>query len=247
MEEGPVTVIGGAGRIGRRIVSRLRERGVPVRVTTRDVRRSRSAVPGDVPLAHADVREPASLAPPLRGCAAVVFSVEPGTAGSGPDRPETTMFQGVRHVLDAVGPAAHVVLVSQIYVTRADHPQNRYGRMLDWRLAGEELIRARGGPYTIVRPSWLTDSRGAGEAVRLEQGDTGDGRICRDDVADACVRALSTPAAIGTTFEMYNVAGPSATDWDTLFARLRPDGAVAGRRPRINGTEVPDVGAHTPR
>jgi uncharacterized protein YbjT (DUF2867 family) len=229
VEQGPVTIIGGAGRIGRRIVHRLQERGVPVRVTSRDVRRARRVVPGGVPLEQADVRDPASLTGPLAGCRAVVFSVEPGTADSGPNRPETTMFQGVRNVLDAAG-AAHVVLVSQIYVTRTDHPQNRYGRMLDWRLAGEDLIRARGGPYTIVRPSWLTDARGSGQAVALEQGDTGDGQISRDDVADACVHALWSPAADGKTFEMYNVAGPSATDWDQLFARLRPDHVDAGPR-----------------
>ncbi|WP_217809838.1 NAD(P)H-binding protein [Micromonospora sp. NBS 11-29] len=236
MEQGPVTVIGGAGRVGRRIVRRLLERGVPVRVTSQDVRRAGRTVPDGVPLEHADVRDAATLAGPLDGCRAVVFSVEPGSASRGPDRPETTMFQGVRNVLDAAG-AAHLVLVSQIYVTRSDHPMNGSGRLLDWRLAGEDLIRAGGSPYTIVRPSWLTDTRGSGQAVRLEQGDTGDGRISREDVADACVHALWSSAAIGTTFEIYNVAGPSDTNWDQLFAQLRPDPEGTGStiRARQNG------------
>jgi uncharacterized protein YbjT (DUF2867 family) len=140
------------------------------------------------------------------------------------------MFDGIRHVIGAVGAGTHLVLVSQIYVTRRDHPQNDHGRMLDWRLAGEDLIRDSGLPYTIVRPSWLTDRRDAGDAVRLEQGDRGDGRISRDDVAAACVSAISSPGANGLTFEMYNEVGPAPTDWTAMFAALVPDLGGRARR-----------------
>ncbi|MCC9312453.1 SDR family oxidoreductase [Kitasatospora sp. RB6PN24] len=219
--ENPVAVIGGAGSVGRLVVAGLVARGEQVRVVSRRAR----AAAGGTQAFQADVRDRASLAAPLAGCSAVVFSVEPGTANSGPNSPEATMHSGVRNMLDAAtagGEKPHIVLVSQIYVTRKNHPINATGRMLDWRLAGEDAVRASGLPYTVVRPSWLTGGPG-GTAVRLEQGDRGDGQITRQDVADACVEALYSPAAVGKTFEMYNTSGGARADWDVLFANLQPD------------------------
>jgi uncharacterized protein YbjT (DUF2867 family) len=168
------------------------------------------------------VRTGAGLAEALEGARAVVYSVEPGTAQSGADRPETTMYRGILNVLEHCGPhTERFVLVSQIYVTRSGHPVNQYGRLLDWRLRGEDAVRASGVPYTVVRPSWLTGSPGGGR-VRLEQGDRGDGQISRADAAAACVHALTEPAAAGKTFELYNEPGP-ARPWPELFAALAPD------------------------
>ncbi|MFG2823116.1 SDR family oxidoreductase [Kitasatospora sp. NPDC048365] len=219
--ENPVAVVGGAGRIGRLVVAGLLERGEEVRVLSR---RPRGAQAGAEPH-QADVRDRQSLSLPLAGLSAVVISVEPGTANSGPDSPEATMYRGVLNVLDAAtagGEKPHIVLVSQIYVTRKNHPINRTGRMLDMRLAGEDAIRRSGLPYTVVRPSWLTGGSG-GTGVRLEQGDTGDGEITRQDVADAVVQSLYSPAARSLTFEMYNTSGGVRADWDDLFSTLTPD------------------------
>jgi uncharacterized protein YbjT (DUF2867 family) len=224
---GPVTVVGGAGRTGRLVVSALRKQDADVRVLTRDERRARGVLPDGVAVFTGDVRDPGTLAVPLRDVAGVVVIVEPGTANTGPDRPEATMYQGVRNVLEACAaggtPGPRFVLVSQIYVTRSDHPMNQYGRLLDWRLRGEDAVRGSGLPYTIVRPSWLTDEPGGRTAVRLEQGDTGDGSVSRGDVAEACVQALGCPSAAHCTFEMYNEPGPPPAGWGRLFSALRKD------------------------
>lgn len=163
----------------------------------------------------------------------MVYSVEPGTSDSGSDSPRATMYQGVLNALEAAtagGARPHFALVSQIYVTRPENSMNSYGRLLDWRLAGEDAVRAAGLPHTVVRPSWLTDRHAAGSAVRLEQGDTGDGKICRDDVAEAIVNALYLPAGAGITFEIYNGSGSAGTDWSRLFGGLRRDEAPAAAR-----------------
>lgn len=222
---GPVTVIGGAGRIGRLVVRGLLDEGVEARVVSRRAARAADLGRRGAKLYDADVRSGDGLAAPLGDARAVVFSVEPGTAQSGPDRPEATMYQGVLNVLNACGPAVErFVLVSQIYVTRPGHPINQYGGMLDWRLRGEDAIRASGLPYTIVRPSWLTD-RDGGAGLRLEQGDQGDGQVSRADVAAACLHALTEPSAVGKTFEMYNEPGRAPAAWGELFASLAPDRA----------------------
>jgi hypothetical protein len=74
-----------------------------------------------------------------------------------------------------------------------------------------------------VRPSWLTDAAGGRQALRLEQGDSGDGQVARADVATVCVQALLQPAARGKTFEVYGAPGAPPHEWGALFAALQPD------------------------
>jgi len=231
--DSPIAVIGGTGRVGRLVARQLLARGESVRVIGRSTQRARRHNPPQAQFFAADVRAPATVRTPLHGCSAVVYIVEPGTDDAGPDSPETTLHTGVRHVLDALLAASgnpHFVLVSQRHVTRRDHPMNAYGRMLDWRLAGENAVRSSGLPYTVIRPGWLTDEPGHGH-LHLEQGDVGDGRVARPHVADACVEALYSPAARGVTFEMRSEAGPGAGSppWDELFTGLRADTPTAAR------------------
>ncbi|MFI7386487.1 SDR family oxidoreductase [Streptomyces sp. NPDC049813] len=224
----PIAVIGGAGRTGVLITRRLIEQGHRVRVVSRDPQRA--VLPIGVDRRRADVRYTDALGPALGDCSGIVFTVEPGTADTGPHSPETTVYDGVRNVLAAAvdgGRRPHIVLVSQIYVTRREHPMNSYGRLLDWRLRGEEEVRASGLPYTVVRPSWLTDGDVAGARVRLEQHDRGDGWVSRKALAEACVQSLRQPAAGGTTFELFNEPGQEPTDWAPLFGRLVPDRTFA--------------------
>ncbi|GAA2420445.1 SDR family oxidoreductase [Streptomyces mauvecolor] len=226
---GPIAVIGGAGRLGSRVTRHLLDQGAQVRVVSRDPARNANRIAPGAELHRADVRYAATLGQALRDCTGIVFSVEPGTADSGPDSPETTMYDGVRNVLAAAGEYGlrpHFVLVSQIFVTRRHHPMNAYGRLLDWRLRGEDAVRTSTLPYTVIRPSWLTDDEPAGARVRLEQDDRGSGWVSRDAVAEACVHALRAPSAVGRTFELYNEPGAASADWPTLFARLAPDRVI---------------------
>ena len=52
------------------------------------------------------------------------------------------------------------------------------GGLLTWKLAGEDLIRESGIPYTIVRPVALTDEP-AGADLEVAQGDEIKGKISR--------------------------------------------------------------------
>ncbi|WP_457029261.1 SDR family oxidoreductase [Kitasatospora sp. P5_F3] len=226
--DSPVVVVGGAGRLGRLIVQRLLDRGESVRAMGRTVQLARRHLPPGAVFVQGDVRLPETLAGPLAWSSAVVISVEPGTDDDGPNRPEATMYLGVRNVLEAAtaaGARPHVVLVSQLHATHQGHPLNAYGRLLEWRRAGEELLRESGLPYTVVRPGWLIDDHGMGERVRLEQGDRGFGQVDRQDVADAVVQALYSIPARGLTFELFNEPGARLADWERAFASLELDRA----------------------
>ena len=96
--------------------------------------------------------------------------------------------------------------------------------IIEWRRRAEEALRAGGAAYTIVRPSWLSSVPGGQQGLRLEQGDTGEGEVSREDVAEVCLAALWTPAARGMTFEVYNEPGSPPSDWRAMFEALDPDG-----------------------
>jgi uncharacterized protein YbjT (DUF2867 family) len=90
------------------------------------------------------------------------------------------------------------------------------GRVLEWKLAGEDLVRSSGIPYTIIRPCALTLEEASGlSALRLEQGDWLRGQVSRDDVAALAVACLDEPAMEGKTVE---VATSAATERPTMHS-----------------------------
>ncbi|NIH87564.1 SDR family oxidoreductase [Amycolatopsis granulosa] len=198
-------VVGGTGRTGRRIADRLSGGGHRV------VAASRSSEPA---LDLTGKPDPALFT----GAEGVVIAVEPP---KDPEAAEAAMHHGIAAIAEiAARDDIPVVLVSQIYLTRpAAHPE--MSARIEARARGEQALRDSGAQYTIVRPSWLHDLPAAG--VRVEQGDTGEGRVSRDAVADAAVAALFDPAASGKTFELYDDADSPRPDWPSVFAALHPD------------------------
>jgi len=195
-------VIGGAGRTGSRVADELAKTGHEVIIA------SRHASELTVDLAQ-DI-DPAIL----DGVDGVVISVEPPANEAGAN---ATLNHGVARLGQAAaGKGIHVVLLSQIYITRAaEHPE--MAGVIRARAAGERALRDSGAPYTILRPGWLTDRPAAG--VRLEQGDTGDGQVSRATVAQAAAAALAIAAARGKTFELYDDPAAGIPDWPALYSQ----------------------------
>jgi len=221
-----VLVIGGAGRTGRHVVSRLLARGVHVRVLSR---RARLMAGEGVEPAPGDITDPVAVAAALEGVDGCVVVVESANDDRLPNGPRAVHHEGARHVVAAAAPGTHVVLVSQIYITRP-HAYPAVAATIRARGAGEDVVRASGLPATVVRPSWLTDAPGGQEGLRLEQGDTGEGEVAREDVAEVVVQALLHPEARGRTFELYGVPGEPPADWGAAFAALAPDARTAAAR-----------------
>lgn len=223
----PVLVVGGTGRTGRYVVTKLRQRGRPVRVLTRDAGRARGRLGEDVEIFEGDLARVETLTAPAGGVAGIVEIVEadPGPGGGNP--PEQAHHGGILNLIAAVreaepDAAPHVVMVSQIYITRPDAFPEMRDTILARRRA-ETALRESGLPYTIVRPSWLTAEPGGRGGIRLEQGDSGEGQIAREDVAEACVQALLNATSRGKTLELYNEPGSPVGDWEQAFAALAAD------------------------
>ena len=218
-----ILVIGGTGNTGRHIVQKLPQHGYTVRVLARDIRAAREHFDSQVEVVSGDITHASSVTAAMRDMAGCVIIVESSSSDSAPNSPERVHYEGTRYVLSAAGEQmAHVVLVTQIYVTRPDRYPEVHN-IIHWRGLAEQAVRASSVPYTIVRPSWLTDEPGGRKAIRFEQGDTGDGQISREDVAEVCVQSLLVPEARGKTFEVYNESGKPPHAWVPLFHQLAGD------------------------
>jgi uncharacterized protein YbjT (DUF2867 family) len=213
-----VLVVGATGSIGSRVVAAAQRLDLPVRGLVRDVARAERSLPG-VELVRGDLEQPGSLTDALAGVDAIVFTH--GGNGS-PDQARRIDYGGVANVLHALdGRTPRIALMTSIGVSRQG--RGSVGELLDWKRRSERLVRASGAPYTIVRPGWFDHVGSGDERLVFEQGDTGNGGIGRDQLADVLVRSLLTDTAMGRTFELFAEAGPAPGDWDGLFAGVRSD------------------------
>ncbi len=224
-----ILIAGATGGVGQQLVAQARAAGQPVRVLTRSAERARALWGGDpgVEIVPGDTTRLETLTRPVTAVRAVICAT--GADGpAGPYSPEHVDYEGVRNLVLSARAAGvgYFVLVSSIAVTHPEHPLNKFGQVLTWKLRGEAVVRTSGLPYTIVRPGGLTDAPGGRSALRLDQGDRITGRVSRADVATVCLQALRQERALNTTFEMVAVDGraPEAqAAWDDLFAALAPD------------------------
>jgi uncharacterized protein YbjT (DUF2867 family) len=222
-----VLVVGATGRSGPALLEALRAGGYTrVRALVRDPASARAKVAAGVELAQGDVRDPASLAKALDGVQYIVSALGSNTFNDPANSPEKVDYEGVRNLAAAAKAAGvkHYVQVSSLGVTHPNHPLNRFGKVMEWKLKGEDALRASGVPYTIVRPGGLGDGPGGKVGIRVGQGDTmASGEIQRADVATVCVQALGNPDAVGKTFEIVGGEPGASVDWAAFFEPLKRD------------------------
>jgi uncharacterized protein YbjT (DUF2867 family) len=215
-------VIGGTGHTGRLIVQKLMQHGQSVRVLARNTTSARGQLSKEVEIFEGDITRADEVALAMRNVTGCIVIVESSNSDASPNGPRHVHYEGIQHVLAAAESMTQIVLVTQIYITRPERYPEVH-TVIHWRGMAEQAARASGQPYTIVRPGWLTDEPGSRVAIRFEQGDTGEGQISRQDVAEVCVQSLLHAEARGKTFEIYNEPGTPSTQWDTLLGELKED------------------------
>jgi uncharacterized protein YbjT (DUF2867 family) len=225
----PLLLVAGAtGGTGQEVVERALQKGFRVRALVRDETAARTLFGNRVDYAVGDVRDPPTLRSAVRGVDYVVSALGSSGQRDPENRPELVDYKGVKALAEAASAAGvkHFVLVSSMGVTHPDHPLNRtLDNVLQWKLKGEEALRATGMPYTIVRPGILTNDSGEQSGIKAFQGDPLDAAapISRADLATVLVNAIGREEARGTTFEIVGDATAPVTDWSRFFAQLRRD------------------------
>jgi uncharacterized protein YbjT (DUF2867 family) len=205
-----IVVFGANGQTGRLLTRLALDKGHSVAAATRR--------PDDFPfadphltVARADVREPSSLADVVRGADAVVSTL--GVPFS--TRPIDTYSVGVRNIADAM----HATGVRRLVVvssTGAYHYPNRIDTPLSLRIVEpvitrtigkstyddqrrmEDIVRASGLDWTVVRPSGLFDLPESTNYVAGEVNPIG-GCTARSDLADYMIALAGDPSAAGKT------------------------------------------------
>ena len=220
-----VLVAGATGRTGQKVVSELLSKGYRVRAFVRNVDTAREKLGADIDFAEGDVRQRETIDAALDGVSAIISSIGAGR-GDPSNGPEFVDYGGVKNLVEAAVDAglSQFVLVSSMGATRTDHELNKmFNNILIWKFKGEEAVRNSGVPYTIVRPGGLTDDTGGEHAMLFLQGDEGQGRIPRADVARVLVAALSLPEARSKTFELISGEGSPSMELRSQFAAMEED------------------------
>jgi dihydroflavonol-4-reductase len=243
-------VTGATGLIGTRLVSRLLDDDVPLRLFVRSLDRVPADVRPRVEIAVGDLADPGALRRALDG-AQVVYHLAGLAAAWAPDpgRFFDVNVEGVRRVLAAaqLGGVQRLVHVSTV-LTRF-HPGSALTPYWASKVEGERLVRryvAAGGDAVIARPCRvygpgpLNDANGVtrlvrtalrGVPIRLADGDVQGNYVHVDDVVDGLVLA----ARRGRAGAGYMLGGENSTVAD-LLELVRE---LADRPPRWRARTVP--------
>ncbi|MFB9924935.1 NAD(P)H-binding protein [Amycolatopsis halotolerans] len=218
MAEHPILVTGATGKSGRRVVSRLRAAGHPVRAAARS---------GEHPFDWTDASTWGAALEGIR--AAYVVQLD----GTNLVRPFVAQARkhGVRRI----------VLASGRGIDDPGYVRDRTG-MRDGIADSEAAVRESGLEWTISRPGWFAqnfsegffaDAVAAGE-LRLPAGDGAATFVDAEDIAEVVAAALTEDGHAGQTYEL---SGPSAV---SLAEAVEAISAAASREIRYVPLSIED-------
>ncbi|MFF2813170.1 SDR family oxidoreductase [Streptomyces sp. NPDC058000] len=217
-----IVVTGATGNIGRRLVDRLVEEGVPVRALTRDP--ARAGLPAQVEAVRADLTEDADPAPLLAEADALFLNL---AAGGG---------ESVERLIDAAVKAdvSRIVLNSSLAVTGTPADETNFiarSHALVERVirdSGLEWTFLRGGNYATNAFNWAPAIRENG-VVRDPHPGAQSVPVHEADLADVAALALldRTGTHVG---QVYELTGPEVL---TNAQQVAAIGEAIGRPTRI--------------
>lgn len=233
-----VLVTGASGLVGSRLVSRLRAADVPVRAFVRTPSTAPAGVGDGFSVATGCVEDLAAVRRAVQGCGAVVHLAN-ASGVTDEARVRAVNAGGTEHVLVAAREAGvqRVIFTSTVSALRA-----RLGPYGASKRMAENLVRASGLPFVILRPSLVYGGDAPGlMAVLARHLRTlpvmpviGDGRmpldpIHVDDLCGVIEACLIRDDVLGRT---YDVLGPDRVTLDELLTRL--SARLGVRRPRLH-------------
>ena len=120
-----IAIAGGTGRLGSLLTRRLSERGLSVRVITRDPARAAHLRDLPVQIVTADVRDRACIPAAVEGAETVVSAVH-GFAGPGGVSPQSVDHDGNASLIDAAADLRADVILMSVVGASATHPMELF-------------------------------------------------------------------------------------------------------------------------
>lgn len=144
-----ILIAGGTGLLGTQIVRLLSDRGLQLRVMTRDPRSAQRMSGGNIEIVAGAVQDSDAMERAVTG-ARVVISAIHGFAGTGDSSPRTVDLRGNSALIAAAQRhgAEHFILVS-VHGAAPDHPIELF-RM---KYRAECALKASAMSWTIIRPT----------------------------------------------------------------------------------------------
>jgi len=197
-----ITVFGATGGTGVHLIRQAREAGHSVTAVVR----STADFPAGVEVFRADVMDPAAIEPAVAGRDVVISAL-----GHRPGHDEPVCApaaESISKAMRATGTRRLVVVTASGHVTDAHDTLliAKVVKPLLWRflrasftdfVATEEIVRASGLDWTIMRPPRLTDGGSKPYRSAIDHTVRGGGTISRTDLAAATLAAAADPATIG--------------------------------------------------
>ena len=232
-----ILITGGTGFVGSNLIPRMRRSGLPVRAVVRDPDKAQALADQRVEAVPGDISDKASLEKAVAGAERVIHLVgiiqeAPGVAFKG------VHVEGTRNLVEAARKAG----VRQFFYLSAlgarPGAKSEYHKT-KWQ--AEELVRASGIPYTVLRPSLIY---GPGDQFTLRLAEIirqspvlpvlGSGKsrvqpIAIDDVVSCIVKAVSSDAFLN---ESYEIGGPEQLTYEEVTRAIA--GAMGIRRPAVH-------------
>lgn len=214
-----ILIAGGTGTLGTRTVRAINAGGAPVRVLTRDANRA-SELHAEIIVG--DVRDPATLAPAMRGVTTVVSAIQ-GFAGVDPNGATAVDLRGNENLLRA---AAAAGVQRFVLISAAGAAPNSPLELRRIKHQAETTALRSSMPTTIIRPTvyletWLgilTEMVESKRAVTVfGHGDNPINFVSADDVAALIERATRSSDLAGTTLE---IGGPENLTLNQLSRKV---------------------------
>jgi uncharacterized protein YbjT (DUF2867 family) len=233
-----IVIAGGSGTLGTRLRALLGDRGLDLRILTRDPAKARPLVGNNVEIVPGDVTDAPTLERAVAGARTVVSAI----TGFGPARdisPRTVDWQGNANLIRAARAAGveHFIMLS-VCQAAPDHPIELF-RM---KYRAEEELRASGLAWTIIRPTAYMETwiHVLGDPL-LETGSTrmfGRGEnpinfVSADDVAGFVDLAVMDQAMRGATVD---AGGPENLTMTQVVETFQ---AVTGARGKVSHVPLP--------
>jgi len=238
-----IVVAGGTGTLGTRLVPRLAEAGLEVRVLTRDPARARHLAGPGVEVVCGDVRNPAQVARAVRGAGMVISAVH-GFAGPGRVSPATVDRAGNANLIGAAARSGAAFILVSVAGAAPDHPIGLFRA----KRAAEDMLRASGLPWTIVRATAFMETwaaimsrmlQSSGKIVVFGRGDNPVNFVSATDVAALIARAVTDPGLRGQVMEL---GGPDNLTFNQVAAILQE---ATGRHAPVRHIPRPALRAMT--
>jgi uncharacterized protein YbjT (DUF2867 family) len=226
-----ILIAGGTGTLGTQVVQRLTDRGIKVRVLTRDAEHARHLLGANVEIVTGDLRDARAVGRAVAGAETVISAVQAGFGATNGSSPKSVDGQGSSNLLAAAKANAvqHMVLVS-IYDVAPGHPLEL------WRMKyrGEEELQASGLAWTIVRSTAFMEWAvgfvcqpliKSGKAVVYGRGNNPINFVSAHDIAQFVELAVVDPALRG---QLVTIAGPENLSFNQLAETFQTVTGTAG-------------------